>query len=293
MDVVVVVKGAVDTSEAYLPALRCPVVGTRSPWTVRTYPRVNMYQAGVGQHRAPIADPCHMEWTPGPRPAARPTGPSSKIPKWKGRPRPTRVGCCMLCVACDSDRHDFTAPNPLELPVHPLHGSPHFSEASSGQLKHATMQKLLKRSVQAEKQVARRNAKRKKYADRAELRDQFRRRMQAFSVVNKMRVDARQKQRQDWIMGPLAPQRDTPVVNEFGTYFGAVPEMLEMGTMGKKQINLACKWAGGKDFLCLKVGDRVAIMEGPDKGQIAPINSIEEDKGHVVLGGELMQVRPP
>lgn len=199
-----------------------------------------------------------------------------------------------MCYApsIDDDLDDFTAANPLELPLNYLRGSPPPAEASSGQLKPSTMQKLLKRTAQAEKQVARRNAKRKKLADRAELRGEFRKRMQSFAIVNRMRVDARKKQREDWILGPLAPQRDTPVKNEFGTYFGAIPESVVMGTMGDKQLNLACKWAGGKDFLSIKAGDRVAIMEGPDKGQIAPIKSIEEDTGHVVLDGELMQVRP-
>lgn len=91
-------------------------------------------------------------------------------------------------------------------------------------------------------------------------------------------------------MGPLAPQRDVPIENEFGSYFGALPEEIRAYGFGKKQVDLACKWAGGRRYLCIKPGDRVAIMEGPDKGKIAPIKTIQLHQGVVTLSGELMQV---
>lgn len=152
------------------------------------------------------------------------------------------------------------------------------------------MQKLLKRTAQAERQVAKRQAKRKKLADRAELRRNFTRRMDSYATVNRMLISARQKQREDWALGPLAPQRDTAIKDEFGAYFGAIPEHLTMASFGDKQLALACKWAGGKKFLCLKPGDRVAIMEGSEKGKITIIRSIDMDNGSVMLDGDLFQV---
>lgn len=152
------------------------------------------------------------------------------------------------------------------------------------------MEKLLKRTAQAERQAARRLARRSKIAERADLRSNFARRMQAYAAVNKSRRDARKMQREDWQLGPLAPQRDTPIKNPQGAYFGSASEEVAMHRFGDKQIDLACKWAGGTKFLCLKVGDRVAITEGPNKGKIAPIKTIEMDKGVVTLDDDLMQV---
>lgn len=155
------------------------------------------------------------------------------------------------------------------------------------------MQKLLKRTATAERQVARRAAKKQEHQKRAELRGDFKMRMRAYSIVNKMRVEARHKQREDWTLGHLAPQRDTPIPDEYGAYFGSTPSELRMAPFGDRQVNLACKWAGGKDLLCLKAGDRVAIMEGPDKGKIAPIKSIEIEMATVLLDGDEMQVCNP
>lgn len=153
------------------------------------------------------------------------------------------------------------------------------------------MQKLLKRTTTAERQVARRLTKRKQLVERAEERVEFRKRMQAYAIVNKMRIAARKNQREDWALGPLAPRRDTHIKNDLGAYWGSTPEQLIMSEYGERQIELACEWAGGKKYLCIKAGDRVAIMEGPDKGKIATIRSVIVEKGCVALDGELMQVR--
>lgn len=154
------------------------------------------------------------------------------------------------------------------------------------------MQKLLKRTATAERTVARRAAKQERHQKRSELRTDFNNRMRSYGIVNKIRIDARRKQREDWALGPLAPQRDTPIQDEYGGYFGATSVHLQMAPFGERQINLACKWAGGKGFLCLKPGDRVAIMEGPDKGKIAPVRAIDMDKATVQLGGDDMNVCP-
>jgi hypothetical protein len=47
-------------------------------------------------------------------------------------------------------------------------------------------------------------------------------------------------------------------------------------------------WAGGEKHLCLAKGDRVVVIEGPYKGQIAPIQTIKKDTMSVTLQNAAM-----
>ncbi|KAF3765859.1 hypothetical protein M406DRAFT_257845 [Cryphonectria parasitica EP155] len=151
------------------------------------------------------------------------------------------------------------------------------------------MQKLLKRTAQAEKQAARRIKKRNDLVNRAAQRQDFRKRMSAVRDANASLTEARQRRRDDWELGPLAPQRDTPVKGKTGAYWGSLSLTRTMSDLPDKQIELACKWAGGRKYLCIKAGDRVAIMQGPDKGKIGTIRTIVENEGTVMLDGEQLQ----
>lgn len=153
-----------------------------------------------------------------------------------------------------------------------------------------TVQKLLRRAAQAERQVARRKAKRNDAMKRATVNLDFRKRMGAVRDANKALSAARLRRREDWELGPLAPQRDTPIRNSDGSYWGSLSLTRTMGDLPHKQLSLACKWAGGQRYLCLKAGDRVAIMQGPDKGKIGTVRSIAQSDGCVVLDGDNLQV---
>lgn len=154
------------------------------------------------------------------------------------------------------------------------------------------MQKLLRRTAQAEKQAARRKAKRNEPVKRASQNQDFKKRMMAVKNANQALNDARVRRREDWTMGPLAPQRDTPIRDAGGAYWGSMSLVRAMGSIPQKQRDLACKWAGGSRHLCLKVGDKVAIMQGPDKGKIGLVRTIVENEGSVILEGDHLQVQP-
>lgn len=152
------------------------------------------------------------------------------------------------------------------------------------------MQKLLRRTAQAEKQAARRKAKRNDSLKRATQNLDFRKRMGAVRDANLSLNAARLRRREDWELGPLAPQRDTPIRGQDGSYWGSLSLTRTMTELPDKQVALACKWAGGKKYLCIKPGDRVAIMQGPDKGKIGTVRSIEEKEGAAILEGDHLQV---
>ncbi|KAK7748037.1 hypothetical protein SLS53_001289 [Cytospora paraplurivora] len=152
------------------------------------------------------------------------------------------------------------------------------------------MQKLLRRTAQAERQVIRRSTKKGKMAKNAEQRDDFNRRMSATKGSHKALKDAARRRREDWEMGPLAPQRDTPLRDSTDAYFGTLSLRRNLGdSFPEKQLDLACRWAGGRKTFCVKAGDRVAIMEGPDKGKIGTVKFLNEEQGTVALEGEHLQ----
>lgn len=156
----------------------------------------------------------------------------------------------------------------------------------------STMQKLLKRTAQAEKQVARRKALRQDIKKRAEGQQDFNKRMQALTDANRALIAARRRRREDYELGSLAPRRDTPVKDANGAYWGSISLNRSMSELGERQRDLACKWAGGVKHLCVKVGDRVAIMQGPDKGQIGSVRAVMEEEAIFVLEGDHLQVFP-
>lgn len=156
-----------------------------------------------------------------------------------------------------------------------------------------TMLKLLKRTLQVEQLAVRRKAKRAEIKARARLQDEFKNRMQSVVITNKSLVNARRRRREDWELGPLAPRRDTPIKDANGAYWGTSSLGEAMGSFGSRQRDLACRWAGGAKYLCLKAGDRAAIMQGPDKGKIGTIRTVNLDEAQVTLEAENLQVSSP
>lgn len=149
------------------------------------------------------------------------------------------------------------------------------------------MQKLLRRTAQAERQAIRRGKKQGKMMKMARQREEFRQRMGGTRETHASLREAALRRREDWEMGPLAPQRDTPLRDETGAYWGSLSLHRNLAdNLPEKQRDLACRWAGGRKTLCIKAGDRVAIMDGPDKGKISTIQYVQEQGGFVALEGE-------
>ncbi|KAI3394286.1 hypothetical protein diail_2933 [Diaporthe ilicicola] len=153
------------------------------------------------------------------------------------------------------------------------------------------MQKLLRRTAQAERQAIRRSKKQGRSIKLAGQRQEFNRRMTGVQDTHRSLKDAARRRREDWEMGSLAPQRDTPLRNSNGAYWGTVSMSRHLAeNIPEKQRDLACRWAGGRKTLCIKQGDRVAIMEGPDKGKISLVKWVGENGAFVALEAEnLMQ----
>ncbi|KAF4585815.1 KOW motif containing protein [Ophiocordyceps camponoti-floridani] len=142
------------------------------------------------------------------------------------------------------------------------------------------MQKLLKRTAQAERQVARRMKKRMKEEERADRRTERPRIVDALRSIKQNNKAARQAWIENWELGPLAPKRDLGC-NDYGViwenYRRTPPKP------SPQVVEQRCGWAGGPHVLCLAPGDRVLIMDGPDRGKIDCIKEIQHEHGTVKL----------
>ncbi len=142
------------------------------------------------------------------------------------------------------------------------------------------MQKLLRRTAQAEKQVARRVAKAQRGQKTVERNERYVITGIAKTEIRRQRKEAVVARREAWQMGPLAPRRSSAAA-----LWGTIASERVNGNFEHPAqfVEARCRWAGGREHLCLAVGDRVAIMEGPHKGQIGPIREISKDTGTVQL----------
>ncbi|CAL8582545.1 hypothetical protein XPA_008201 [Xanthoria parietina] len=128
------------------------------------------------------------------------------------------------------------------------------------------MQKLLKRSSQVHKQAARRQriVKSKNASDTRRLQQN------QLKLHNAARrevfVSARQAQREDWHLGPLAPRRD---VGDKAETYGTVP--LRLMESVEKMDGKWKKWG-------IREGDRVCVVgkKERDKGKIGIVKEVTE-----------------
>lgn len=147
------------------------------------------------------------------------------------------------------------------------------------------MQKLAKRTAQAQRQAGRR-------AEHQARRHRKTALWQARAAVKSMNqeikgnlADARLARQQDWELGPLAPKRDLGF-NDYGLMSDSVRASHVYNgqhVVSPKVVEKRCEWAGGSKQLNLAVGDRVVILEGPAKGKVDRIESVNTDIGTVTL----------
>lgn len=128
------------------------------------------------------------------------------------------------------------------------------------------MQKLLKRSAQVHRQVARRQrvAREKNASDTRKLLIQ-----QQSAVIKARReiqVSARRAYKEDWVLGPLAPRRD---VGDKAETYGTVP-LRSTQTVDKMEGEWK-KWG-------IRAGDRVCVVgeRERDRGKIGVVREIME-----------------
>lgn len=146
------------------------------------------------------------------------------------------------------------------------------------------MQKILKRVATAERVTAKRKAARdrqawnkNRFAERDEVKYQRSQIAADFGRAKKAIKD-------DWFLGPNAPNIN---VGENGPTHGAISEArYQMSvTLKDHQKEARCAWLGGARNLNLTEGDRVVLLEGPDKGKIGKISDVQKDKMEVIVEG--------
>jgi hypothetical protein len=149
---------------------------------------------------------------------------------------------------------------------------------------HTKMQKILKRVATAERVAAKRKATRDKQAwqkSRFEERDEVRyQRAQMAEDFGR----AKRAIKDDWFLGPSAPNIN---VGEHGPTHGAISEARYQmsGSLKEHQKEARCAWLGGAKNLNLAEGDRVVLLEGPDKGKIGKVTTVYKDKMEVIVEG--------
>lgn len=134
------------------------------------------------------------------------------------------------------------------------------------------MQKIIRRTALARNQSQRKAIRAAKDAEREEFKDALRQRF-AFNRIEIDNIRAeRQRRREDWMRGPLAPKRDAGLE---GKTFGALsPQAMNPPVIPKhlrrKYINIAA-------------GDRVCIMKGKDKGKIGEVIRVDPNNETVLV----------
>ena len=144
------------------------------------------------------------------------------------------------------------------------------------------MQKILRRVATAERVAA----KRKKIKDtrywKKERKENSEEVRQQLQLTDQEFARAKQRVREAWTLGPLAPRED---VGAWAGRQGVIHEARYRSyqTLPRALRDRRCAWAGGYENLNLVVGDRVVLLEGPDKGRIGKIFEIDEDASEVYV----------
>jgi len=157
------------------------------------------------------------------------------------------------------------------------------------------MDKLAKRTSQAQRQAARRAGHNLRRQQKTSM---WQARAAVKGVNNEIKenlAQARKARRQDWEMGPLAPKRDLGF-NDYGLMKDPSRTTHAYNghhTVSKATVERRCAWAGGTKQLNLAVGDRVVVLEGPAKGKVDRIQSINTELGTVTLEEEYQGLMKP
>ncbi|OTB04144.1 hypothetical protein M426DRAFT_320993 [Hypoxylon sp. CI-4A] len=146
------------------------------------------------------------------------------------------------------------------------------------------MQKILRRVATAERVAAKRTKTKDLKWFKKQKKEQYTEQQQQLAMVKEEFSTAKQAIKDDWALGPLAPRRD---VGEWAGAKGAIHEAryTTYGRISLAMRNRRCQWAGGAYNLNLATGDRVVLIDGPDKGRIGKIMQIDHDKAEVTVEG--------
>ncbi|PWY76221.1 hypothetical protein BO70DRAFT_318349 [Aspergillus heteromorphus CBS 117.55] len=134
------------------------------------------------------------------------------------------------------------------------------------------MQKVIRRTALARNQAQRKAIRAAKVAERDDLNDSLR---QRFSY-NRLELDniraEKQRRREDWMRGPLAPQRDAGLEGQ--TYGALSPQAMNPPSIPKHLR---------REYINIAAGDRVCIMKGRDKGKINEVARVDDANETVIV----------
>ncbi|KAI0453177.1 hypothetical protein F5B21DRAFT_480405 [Xylaria acuta] len=143
------------------------------------------------------------------------------------------------------------------------------------------MQKIARRVATAERVAAKRqktkNIRFHKHEKKTESKQSV---AQIREAANEVK-GAKQAIRDDWAMGAQSPRKD---IGEFHDALGSITQhrFSSRGlTLAKR--NARCQWAGGAHYLSLAAGDRVVLLDGPDKGRIGEVAEINHEGAEVTV----------
>ena len=146
----------------------------------------------------------------------------------------------------------------------------------------ATMHKVFRRTLLAEKQAARRLAA-KKVTKKRDLAKSIR---QQVSHTRKEETadlkQARLVRREDYELGPLAPRRDVgDKVDSYGSIGG---HRTQRDLLRPKVLMETLKSVGGV-YMNIVAGDRVVLLEGKDKGKIGKVLQTDKMRASCTVEG--------
>ncbi|KAI8634172.1 KOW domain-containing protein [Xylariaceae sp. FL1651] len=144
------------------------------------------------------------------------------------------------------------------------------------------MQKIIRRVATAERVVAKRQKAKDLKFFKKEKKEQSTQQNQQIAMARTELEEAKQAIRDDWTLGSLSPRRD---IGDWEGAFGSIGEsrFSSVGRITLAKRNARCQWAGGAYYLNLAVGDRVVLLDGPDKGRIGKIININHDLAEVTV----------
>ncbi|KFY14579.1 hypothetical protein V492_02546 [Pseudogymnoascus sp. VKM F-4246] len=143
------------------------------------------------------------------------------------------------------------------------------------------MQAVIRRTVLAERQAARRLVKRRTKNNHEEMKTRREHERYAQKNLTGDIKNARAARREDYDLGPLAPRRDVGLKKD--TY-GTIHSNRLHGQKLTMEERLAVNPSGGR-FANIVAGDRVVVLEGVDKGRIGKVESFDKEKQQLTVEG--------
>ncbi|RMZ87112.1 hypothetical protein DV736_g5659, partial [Chaetothyriales sp. CBS 134916] len=161
------------------------------------------------------------------------------------------------------------------------------------------MQKILRINLNNRNIALRRARKELKWQRKGEEKNYEKWQCAANRITSKTVRDERKARREDWMLGPLAPDRDTgKTKGQFGAvdpiymqraelpkYLVGGPAVAEESKGEWKGLSREELWEGEGNQGNIVVGDRVCVVNGPDnvKGQIGTVTEVSLEKGEVTI----------